>query len=153
MAVEGSSNSWECPALAKAGSLLLPLVLEMWLCVQELVAPALVTGGKGSSACPCSPGQEQRQLELQKLWAGAWAATKGLCLEKGWGETEEQRAPTFSSWVSYQVLLQCVFHSQSSQLFVEIPAFAVAQLGHPDCPVAGFGWHSNTWSTPTWGFF
>lgn len=88
------------------------------------------------------PGQEQRQLELQKLGqrfytTGTWAATKGLCLEKGGEEAEEQRAARFSSWVSNQILFQCDFHPQSSHSLVEESAFAVVQLGHIVLPC---GW-------------
>lgn len=59
MGVSCIGQSWQPPPALGAGDVTL----------QKLVASAPVTGEKGSSACPRSPGQEQRQLELQKLWA------------------------------------------------------------------------------------
>lgn len=132
---ESSSDAWECPALAKAGSLLLPLVLQMWLCArvgglsscdrregeqclpsQPRAGPAEAAGAAAALGRGCTIAQ-----------AGARAAQRALPWKRR-GEAEEQRAPRFSSWLGYQVLFQCIFHPQSSQSLVEIPAFAVVQL-------------------------
>lgn len=87
--------------------------------------PALAARGRtsrGSWSCSSS-GQRLHHSPGKGL-----SSPKGPALKKE-GEAEEQRAPRFSSWLSYQVLFQCIFHPQSSQSLVEISAFAVVQLG------------------------
>lgn len=140
---DGFSDSCECPALAKAGSLLLPLVLEndfvcrsWWpqLLWQERRAavPALTALGRSRGSWSCrSSGQGLHH----SLGRGLSSHQRTLPWKRR--EAEGERAARFSCWVSYQVLCQCVFHPQSSQALVEISAFAVAQLGHIVLPC---GW-------------